>query len=266
MKKFPKIMGIVNVTPDSFSDGGKYIQTEAAVSHCLSLMDSGADILDIGGESTRPGADPVSADEELSRTLPVINSILEKRPDAIISIDTTKYEVALEAAKAGAQIINDVSGLDIEPGLANIAAEKKISLVLMHMQGLPRNMQKDPKYENVVEDIYHILKKKIELARAMGANSIIADIGIGFGKTLEHNLVLLRNIERFNKLGVPILLGISRKSFIGAVLDIEKPDERDLPTAFIHAMLPGFGGDIIRVHNVAYYDTMRTLFNRIHGL
>ncbi len=261
--EFPKIMGIVNVTPDSFSDGGSYSRTDEAVSHGLALLEDGADILDIGGESTRPGAKAVSSEEEAARVLPVISALRKARPDVTISVDTTKYRVAKAALDNGASIINDVSGLDFDPLLAALSAEYDAPVIIMHMQGSPRTMQNNPVYDNVVEDIYRILKDKISLALEYGAKKIIADVGIGFGKTVGHNLQLLRNSGRFRELGVPLLLGISRKTFIGKILAIEQPSERDFATAVLHSLLPGFGGDIIRVHNVAMMNTVRMLYNTL---
>ncbi len=261
--KLPKIMGILNVTPDSFSDGGNYFSKESAVSHALNMIDHGADIIDIGGESTRPGADPVGEEEELKRVIPVIEELKDAKPETEISIDTTKYSVAEAAVKAGASIINDVSALEFEPQLAELAAEYDCSLILMHMQGKPRNMQKDPQYDDVVEDIFKILKNKIQKARQLGASKIIADVGFGFGKTLEHNLELLRNLKEFKKLEVPMLLGISRKSFIGKLTGIEDASKRDLPTVLIHSMLLDAEIDIIRVHNVRHHKLMNELYDSI---
>jgi dihydropteroate synthase len=258
--EFPLIMGILNVTPDSFSDGGLHFGTEQAISHGLKLLADGADILDIGGESTRPGAPEVSEDEENRRVIPVIEGILKEKPETVISIDSTKYEVAKQALQSGARIINDISGLDKDIRLAELASETGAALILMHIQGIPRTMQANPVYGNVVAEVFDKLQSKIETAGKYGVTDIIADIGIGFGKTVEHNLQLLKNIEIFYKLGVPLLLGISRKSFIGKTLGIETPSERDMASAMIHALLPGFGGDIIRVHNVAFTNTLKSAF------
>lgn len=260
IKNFPKIMGVVNVTPDSFSDGGNYFNEEFAIEHCLQLINDGADILDIGGESTRPGAEPVSSFEEMERVIPVINGIREKNEKIRISIDTTKLDVATEAIAAGASIINDVSGLRKDLRLADLAAESQSGLILMHMLGSPGTMQNDPKYDNVVEDIYLFLKQRIEIARKTGVEEIYADVGIGFGKTVDHNLELLRNHKYFSKLNVKMCLGISRKSFIGKTLKIEEPKERDLPTALIHALTLGNEIGIIRVHNVKYIKMLKDVF------
>lgn len=262
--KFPKLIGIINVTPDSFSDGGLFFNPDAAIRWGLELLKDGADILDIGGESTRPGAQPVSAIEELKRVLPVIEGIKKEAPGAIISVDTTKYEVAKEAIEAGASIINDVSGLQNDIRLAYLAAEKNCTLVIMHMQGTPSIMQINPTYENVVEDIFKFLESKIQMAKQIGVKSIVADFGIGFGKTLEHNWELLRNIPRFYELNVPLLLGISRKSFLGKTLNIENPIERDVPTLILHTLLLNFNIDFIRVHNVRHFQILKKLYQRLY--
>jgi len=260
---FPKIMGILNVTPDSFSDGGKYFSKEEAVKQGLKLLDDGADILDVGGESTRPGAEAVCEEDEINRVIPVIEQIKNSNPDAIISIDTTKYNVAKAAVDAGASIINDISGLDFDERLAELAAEKNLTLILMHIQGIPGTMQINPYYDDVFTDIFNILKNKIEKARAIGVSSIIADAGIGFGKTFEQNLVLLKNYEKFRELGVPVMVGLSRKAFIGKMLDISNPAERDLPTVLIHALLLQQEIDIIRVHNVEMMSMLRKVYSEL---
>jgi dihydropteroate synthase len=261
---FPKIMGIVNVTPDSFSDGGMFVEPVAAIEWGIRLIEDGADILDIGGESTRPGSEPVSITEELRRVIPVIEGIKKRFPEAVISVDTMKYEVAKEAVDAGARIINDVSGLQNDIRLANLAAEKECTLIVMHMQGTPKTMQINPTYENVVEDIFNFLKERIEIAKSYGVNSIVADVGIGFGKTVEHNWELLRNFPKFYNLNVPLMIGISRKSFLGKTLNIENPIERDLPTLLLHTLLLNFKVDIIRVHNVRQFQMLRILYKKLY--
>ncbi len=260
--KFPEIMGILNITPDSFSDGGDFIDPEDAYNHAISLHRAGADIIDIGGESSRPGAVPVSTQQEIDRVVPVIEKLKNEFNHLTVSVDTTKFEVAELAVKAGADIINDISGLEADVRLAELAAGHRKALILMHMQGTPQVMQDAPHYDNVVEGVFNSLEAKIALARQWGVESIIADVGIGFGKTAGQNLILLNNLSRFKDLGVPLLLGISRKSFIGKTLGIETPSERDMATALIHSLLPGFGGDIIRVHNVE----LIALLKRISGL
>jgi dihydropteroate synthase len=261
---FPRLMGIVNVTPDSFSDGGKYNQSETAIAHALQLVQDGADILDIGGESSRPGAAEIDVDEEKRRVVPVIEGIRKVHPDIPISIDTVKYDVARAALQAGATMINDISGLDMEPRLAELAAEYKVPLVLMHMAGTPRTMQLNPTYNDVVQDVFDALAGKIERARSLGVQQLYADVGIGFGKTMEHNLHLLANHKKFTELGVPLLLGISRKSFLGKLLGIEKASERDVATLAMHLLLQDSGAEIIRVHNVRYLAQARTLHRALH--
>lgn len=259
MIKIPKIMGILNVTPDSFSDGGNYFDTDSAVRQGISLFENGADIIDIGGESTRPGAEEVDFEAEISRVVPVIQKLREQCHATPISIDTTKYEVAKAALEAGANIINDISGLTFDERLADLAAQYNATLILMHIQGKPRTMQQNPTYTDVVEDVFQWLKKQINLAQSKGVKDIIADVGIGFGKTLEHNITLLKEHDRFLELGVPLLLGISRKSFIGKALAIDNPVERDLPTVLIHSLLLDKNIDIIRVHNIQLHKTLNKI-------
>ncbi len=247
----PMIMGIVNVTPDSFSDGGLFLDRERAITHALQLLDEGADILDIGGESTRPGADPVSEKEELARTVPVIEGILEERPSAIISIDTTKARVAEDALKAGAQIINDVSALSTAPEIAAIATTHRAPVVLMHRRGLPKTMQLDTHYDNLIAEQLAFFKERIAFAMARGIarEQIILDPGIGFGKSTAQNCELIRHLEAFSKLGHMILLGTSRKSFIGHLLGAPV-EERLFGTAASVACGVMAGAHIVRVHDV----------------
>jgi dihydropteroate synthase len=259
-------MGIVNTTPDSFSDGGAFFaqntfSAERAVEHALQLAAEGADILDIGGESSRPGAEAVSEAEELYRVIPVIEGIRQHNAIIRISIDTTKYNVAEAALQAGASIINDISGLQHEPRLAGLAAAHNASLVIMHIQGTPRTMQASPHYADVVGEVMQFLERQIAFARSCGVQHIIADVGIGFGKTLEHNLTLLRHHHEFLRLGVPLLLGISRKSWLGKLLNIDIAHERDTATLAAHLLLLGHGASIIRVHNVRLLHEAR----RIHA-
>ncbi len=259
MNKFPKIMGILNVTPDSFSDGGSFYNINDAVVRGLKLIEQGADILDIGGESTRPGAEDVSYDEEIKRVVPVIERIREECSATPISVDTTKYEVAKAALDAGANIINDISGLSFDERLADLAAEYNATLIIMHIQGKPRTMQQNPVYADVTDEVFQSLKERINFAKSKGVKNIIADVGIGFGKTVEHNITLLKEHDSFLKLEVPLLLGISRKSFIGKSLDIDHPSDRDIPTALIHSVLLSKKIDIIRVHNVELHHTLKKI-------
>ena len=214
----PRVMGIVNVTPDSFSDGGLAGTLEGAVAHALHLVAEGADLLDLGGESSRPGAEPVPLDEELRRVIPVVEA-LAPRVAVPISVDTTKAEVARQALRAGASIINDIRGLDGDPDLARLVAEAGAGVVLMHMAGTPQTMQVDPRYDDVVREVRDDLARRIERAEASGIprDRIAIDPGIGFGKTFEHNLELLRNLDRFANLGCALLVGTSRKGFLGTL-------------------------------------------------
>jgi dihydropteroate synthase len=262
-KKFPKIMGIVNVTPDSFSDGGLFAETKTAIDHALKLIDDGVDILDIGGESSRPNADEISIEEECKRVIPVIEGIRKVNSIVEISIDTVKYTVAKAALGAGANIINDISGLSKDIRLASLAYEYNAGLIIMHIQGSPRTMQINPSYTNVVEEVFAELSDKIAVAHSLSAKNVMADIGIGFGKTAEHNWTLLKNLKKFENLGVPLVLGISRKSFLGKLLGIEKPIERDTATVLLHALLLGENVEIIRVHDVQQMAMLRKLWNEL---
>lgn len=261
MSDFPKIMGIVNVTPDSFSDGGDNFNTEKAIENSLGLLEDGADMLDIGGESTRPGADPVTENDELDRTISVIEGILKESPDCFISIDTSKYEVAKEALLAGARMVNDVTGLRNSPRIAELVAKNNAELCIMHMLGSPRTMQKNPVYDDLISDIRSFLIRQCEFAKSKGVKKILVDVGIGFGKTVEDNLKLLRNLEKFNDISDGQLLGISRKSFIGKTLRIDDPKKRDLPTALIHSQLLNKGLKVLRVHNVKYIKQLKDCYS-----
>jgi dihydropteroate synthase len=248
----PRIMGIVNVTPDSFSDGGRWLDPGAAIDHALRLEAEGADILDIGGESTRPGADPVSVEEELARVLPVIEALAAKAK-APISIDTRNPEVMRRAADAGARLINDVSALAHDPNSLRVTALMGLPVVLMHARGDPRIMQLDPRYDDVVLDVYDWLEARIAACEAAGIPRarLIVDPGIGFGKTLAHNLALLASLATFHGLGCPILLGASRKSFIGRLAGGADAEQR-MPGSLAAALLGAAQGvQILRVHDVA---------------
>lgn len=244
------IMGVLNVTPDSFSDGGKFYSFEAALEQGLKMASEGADIIDIGGESTRPGSESVSLEEELSRVIPVIKE-LSQRTNLAISIDTYKAEVARQALDAGAHLINDISGLRFDPEMQKIASAYQVPLILMHIQGVPRNMQENPVYKDVIKEICEYLQENINLALKAGVKeeNIIIDPGIGFGKTFEHNLTILKNLTKFKVLNKPILIGVSRKSFIGKILDlpVEERLEGSL-AALAYAILQG--ANIVRVHDV----------------
>lgn len=246
----PQIMGILNVTPDSFSDGGRYVAPEIAVERALAMIDEGADIIDIGGESTRPGAQPVMADEEMARVIPIIKAI-RQHSNVPISVDTSKPEVMRAAVAAGANMINDVRALQ-EEGALVAAAELNVPVCLMHMQGEPRMMQAHPHYDDVVSEVYRFLEGRINAALAAGLarHHLLIDPGFGFGKTLAHNLLLLKELSRFKTLGVPLLVGISRKAMIGQILD--KPVDQRLYGSLAAAVLAlSRGADILRVHDVA---------------
>ncbi len=243
------IMGVINVTPDSFSDGGNFISVDAAVEHGLRLAEEGAEILDIGGESTRPGAAPVSVEEELRRVIPVIEGLAGKT-SAALSIDTSKAPVARAAVAAGAEIINDVTALRGDDNMARVAAESGCAVVLMHMRGTPRTMQQDPQYDDVVAEVVDHLAERITAARAAGiaTDRIAIDPGIGFGKTVEHNLQLIAGLGRFAALGHPVLLGVSRKSFLASAAQCPNVEDRDVPTAVLTAEGYRLGARIFRVH------------------
>jgi dihydropteroate synthase len=247
----PRVMGIVNVTPDSFSDGGEHTTVDAAVAHALRLAEEGADILDVGGESTRPGAKDVSLDEELRRVIPVIER-LAKQTSLPISIDTSKPEVMRAAIAAGAGMINDVYALRRE-GALDAAAELGVPVVLMHMLGEPRSMQAAPDYDDVVADVHRFLAERIFAAEMSGIpkKKIVVDPGFGFGKTTAHNLLLLARLERFTDLGVPVLAGLSRKSTIGELTGREDSHERVYGSVAAHVIAAQRGAKLLRVHDVA---------------
>ena len=247
----PRIMGIVNVTPDSFSDGGRFDSVEAAVSHALTLVGEGADILDVGGESTRPGAGDVSVQEELDRVVPVIEA-LASRCEVPISVDTSKPEVMRASVAAGAGMINDVYALRRE-GAMDAAAALAVPVCLMHMQGEPRSMQADPQYDDVVGEVHRFLAERIFACEMAGIDKrrIVLDPGFGFGKTLDHNLLLLRQLSRFSDLGLPLLAGLSRKSLIGKLIGRESPADRVTGSVAAALIAAQNGATILRVHDVA---------------
>jgi len=241
------IMGVLNVTPDSFSDGGLYQDLDQAVKHAKHMLLEGADIIDIGGESSRPGSYEVTEEEELKRVIPVVERLI-KEIEAPISIDTYKPRVAEECLKLGAHMINDISGLR-HSGMAEIIAKYKASVCIMHMLGEPKTMQKDPKYSNVIEEISKYLKTQGEKAQKAGIKNIIIDPGIGFGKKLEHNIAILNNIKIFKNLNYPVLIGLSRKSFIGEITDL--PVTERLEGALSATAISIYNGaNIVRVHDV----------------
>lgn len=244
------VMGILNVTPDSFFDGGKFPSPEPAVVYALQMVEAGVDIIDIGGESTRPGAKPISVQEEIKRIIPIIEKVV-KETTIPISVDTYKAEVARAALNAGAQIINDITAMTNDPVMLSLSATFGVPIILMHMQGMPQTMQTHPEYQNVISDIINYLKNAILNAKNAGIKEeqIVIDPGIGFGKTSEHNLIILRRLSEFLKLNRPILVGVSRKSFIGKILDLQV-NERIEGTAAAVAISVINGAKIVRVHDV----------------
>lgn len=243
----PLIMGVLNVTPDSFSDGGKFFDQKAAIKHAQQMIKDGADIIDVGGESTRPDSEPVSKEEELRRVLPLIKAL--KDSPVPLSIDTMKPEVADAALNAGASILNDVTGLRNQE-MVKIAAKHNVPTIIMHMLCTPKTMQANPEYKDVVKEVKSYLKTQAEKAKAAGITQIIIDPGIGFGKTVEHNLQLIKHIPEFKKLGYPVLMGPSRKSFIGKLLNIDNPEDRLEGTLAAVTACVLNGADILRVHDV----------------
>ena len=257
------IMGILNVTPDSFSDGGKYFEKNSAINYALEMIDNGADIIDIGGESTRPFADPVSLEEEISRVIPVIEGI-RKESDICISIDTTKSQVATAALNSGACIINDVSAMEVDPLMIGVAIEFDCPLIIMHMKGTPKNMQDNPQYESLISDIKKYLLDRAEFIISKGINpkKIVIDPGIGFGKTVENNFEIINNLNHFATMDFPVMLGASRKSFIGISLDLPEEDRLEGSLA---ANIIGLqnGAKIFRVHDVAETNKALLIANKI---
>lgn len=245
------IMGVLNVTPDSFSDGGAFLDKAKAIERAHEMADEGADIIDVGGESTRPGALDVPAAEEISRVIPVIEGI-SKKLDIPVSVDTRKAEVAREALKAGASIINDVSGLHHDKELAVVAAKAGAVIILMHMKGEPRDMQQNPVYKNLMQEVRSGLEDSIGIAKKAGVKEedIIIDPGIGFGKTIEHNLEILRRLAELKARGRPICVGISRKSFIGKILGLANPADRLIGTIAASVIAVENGANLLRVHDV----------------
>ncbi|HEX5763600.1 MAG TPA: dihydropteroate synthase [Solirubrobacterales bacterium] len=259
-----KVMGVVNVTPDSFSDGGLFLDAEAAVAHGIDLVRDGADILDVGGESTRPGAEEVSAEQERERTEPVVRALAAAGHE--VSIDTSKSSVAAAALSAGASIVNDVTALRGDPEIAAICAERGAGLILMHMQGDPRTMQVEPTYDDVVDDVKAFLAERTEAAMASGVaeERIWLDPGIGFGKTLEHNLELLHRLAELRELGRPLVVGTSRKSFIGKV-DGSEVGERIGGTIASSVLAVAAGAEVLRIHDVAECRQALTMATAILG-
>lgn len=245
----PCIMGILNATPDSFSDGGEFVTVNRAIERIGTMLDEGAAIIDIGGESTRPGAEPVSAAEETDRIIPILEKAISEFPEAIFSADTRKPEVAEQALKTGVQIINDVSGLK-EPQLAQLCSSYRAGYILMHTKGDPRTMQKNPVYEDVILEIAGFFADKIRILENAGVSSIVIDPGIGFGKTLQHNLQIIAQLQNFTTFGYPVLMGASRKSMIGRLLESRPSGGRLAGTLSVHYHSLINGAKILRVHDV----------------
>jgi dihydropteroate synthase len=242
------VMGILNVTPDSFSDGGRYFDIEQAIVHGQKLAEDGADFIDVGGESTRPGSVPVSIEEEIRRVIPVIES-LAKKISVPISIDTCKSDVAEAALQAGAAIINDISAMTFDMKMPLVAVKHQASVVLMHIQGTPKTMQMNPSYKNVTEEVKQFLQERAEAARKAGIAQIMIDPGIGFGKKFDHNIQLLRELRSFTSLDYPLLVGVSRKAFLGAIMNLPPNDRVEGTAAAVTASILN-GANIIRVHDV----------------
>lgn len=262
----PRLMGILNVTPDSFSDGGEFTALANAVQHANTMVVDGADIVDVGGESTRPGAEFVPIDEEIRRTAPVIADLVQAL-DVPVSIDTRKHQVAHAAVAAGALIINDVAALSFDPQMLETVQETGVSICLMHAAGNPDTMQNDPSYDNVVLDVYDYLQDRVALALSAGIprDRIMVDPGIGFGKTLDHNLALLKNISAFHGLGCPILLGASRKSFIGTLANVSETKQRMPGSVAVMLAAIAQGVQIVRVHDIAASKQALTLWGAVTG-
>jgi dihydropteroate synthase len=246
----PKVMGILNVTPDSFYDGGRFHTIDTALQHAEKMVEDGADIIDIGGMSSRPGATRIDEQEELQRVIPVINAVCSRFPDLIVSVDTVHAKVAEQAVAGGASMINDISAGRYDNAIISVAAKYQMPYVLMHMAGDPENMQMAPAYQNVVEEIFTFFVERIQLLRQEGITDIIVDPGFGFGKSLEHNYALANSLQRFKLTGMPLLVGISRKRMICQLLRLH-PEHALNGTTALHAILLLKGADILRVHDVA---------------
>ncbi len=261
--KEPLIMGILNVTPDSFTDGGKFLDVNTAVNHAMNMIADGADIIDIGGESTRPFSDPVSEREELSRVISVIKKLREKT-DTVISIDTTKSSVADNACTVGANIVNDISGLSFDRGMIDIILKHDCPIILMHILGNPKTMQENPSYDNLIADINNHLLDRVNFALNKGVkkHNIILDPGIGFGKKIDDNFSIINNIDQLNDLGYPILIGVSRKSFIGKTLDVDE-DNRIEGTIASNIIALDRGCKIFRVHDIIEAKRSLVIANKI---
>lgn len=258
--KNPLIMGIINVTPDSFSDGGKYNKLDKAIKKSEEFLKLGVDIIDVGGESTRPGSLPVDSEEEIERVVPLIENISRNYPDAVISIDTNKSKVADEAIRAGAKIINDISAATFDHNILNVAKYHNASIILMHIKGKPENMQHKPEYDDMISDIYDFLEERVKVAEKAGIKEIVIDPGIGFGKTVKDNFEIINKLDIFKSIGKPILIGLSRKSFLGKSLDLDI-NSRDNSTIISETISMINGAGIIRTHNVHKAIELKKLYS-----
>lgn len=245
----PKVMGVLNITPDSFFDGGKYQNENSILAQTEKMLNEGAAFIDVGAYSSRPGADPVSEDEELRRIVPVVKLLLKEFPEAVLSVDTFRAKVAKETISSGAAIINDISGGNLDPQMFKTVGELQVPYILMHMQGTPQTMQKNPNYENVTTELINFFSGKIKQLTELKVNDIILDVGFGFGKTLEHNFQLLKDLELFQNLKVPVLAGLSRKSMLYKTLQIT-PKEALNATSSANTIALMNGANILRVHDV----------------
>ncbi len=259
----PQVMGILNVTPDSFYDGGKYLTMDAALGRVEQMLEEGAAIIDVGGMSTRPGAKPVPIEEERSRVIPVIAAIHKRFPELVLSVDTVRAEIAREAAQAGAGIINDISAGSMDEAMFETVAELDLPYVLMHMQGLPENMQKAPAYQDVRLEIFDFFIEKLGELRALGLKDIVLDPGFGFGKKMDHNYHLLKDLHIFQQLGLPVLAGISRKSMTYKPLKI-KAEESLFAVSALHMVALQQGASVLRVHDVKEASQVIRLFQMLH--
>ena len=259
------VMGVLNLTPDSFSDGGLFTTKEKALDHCLKMINEGADIIDVGGESTRPGSDPLSINEELDRTIPIIEKI-RSITDCAISIDSYKSEVVEAALNVGANIVNDISGLTFDHNMAELISQKNVPIIMMHINGKPKLMQENPQYDNLIKYILHFFSRQLKLAQSAGIDStkIILDPGLGFGKKVEHNFELIRKLPQICAMGFPVLVGPSRKSFIGEALNLPINDRIEGTMASITASVIN-GARIVRVHDIQKTRRTVTVTEKIMG-
>lgn len=262
----PRIMGILNVTPDSFSDGGNFITVNKAIDRIGTMLDEGAAIIDVGGESTRPGSDLVSLPEELERVIPVFEKAVTTFPEAVFSVDTTKFEVAEQALKTGVHIINDVSGLQKEPCFSDLCSSYQAGYILMHSKGDPKTMQKNPVYDDLISEVSEFFKKQIQILETAGVKAVIIDPGIGFGKTLQHNLQIVAELPEFATFGYPVMMAASRKSMVGRLLNNRPVAGRLAGTLAVHYHSLINGAKILRVHDVQEAVDSVQVFNALRSL